>query len=306
MISNYSLKSAACITCILVVTACGGSSENGNNDPAILTGVLKDGVVEGVRFVTQSQSGLTSSQGEFTYQSGEQVTFFIGDLAFPSIEATPLITPVELAAGAVNSNDAIINIAKLLQSLDEDGNADNGIKIPDSAAASATLLNFDQSIAQFEQNADVINLVANSGSATTTLISSELAISHLNSSLGSSISLLGENPGDANVVTNGRIATLEQFTATLIGKTVVRLNDDATRDETTRLVSTADMKTTGTFNGESIDLDWYWEDEYYCRSGQSTSVIVELQCQTVIIGEGVVTFTDDRGAGDSRSYFIED
>lgn len=67
----------------------------------------------------------------------------------------------------------------LLQSLDEDGDPSNGIRISADAALVAAPINFDVSIEEFIANPDVINLVANSGSVTTSLISAEVATAHL-------------------------------------------------------------------------------------------------------------------------------
>jgi len=72
-------------------------------------------------------------------------------------------------------------MARLLQSLDTDGNPDNGITISPNADASATGLVVDFNSPSFESQ--VINLVANSGSGTTSLIDSETALDHFQETL---------------------------------------------------------------------------------------------------------------------------
>jgi len=179
------------IICSLFLASCGGGSSNpktpvandpGSND-SVLVGVFVDSPVGGISFNTESRSGVTNAAGEFSYLAGEQVTFAIGLAKLPSVVAAPRVSPVDMAASSNNPADTTTNIARLLQSLDQDGNPDNGITIPQNATASATQLNFDVEIDEFEKDTDVINLVANSGSVNTTLISSVAAIKHLSATL---------------------------------------------------------------------------------------------------------------------------
>lgn len=288
--------------CAVLLVGCGGSSSTPSGDSdteaTVLTGVFVDSPVEGVTFATESQSGITNALGEFSYLAAEQVTFSIGVTEFPATTAAPQVSPVDMAASSSDATAMTTNIARLLQSLDADGNPDNGITIPATAAAVSASINFDVSVVDFENDPVVINLVANSGSVTTALISAEDANAHLESTLGTG--------GSSNVVTEGQIVTLEQFTATIGGTSSILLNDDGSRDPSTWLVtSVEDMKITGTFRGEDTNLDWFWEDEFYCRSGQSGVVTVELDCQVVTISDAVVTYTSNRGAGGSNSYVID-
>ena len=166
------------------LTACSSnSSDDGDNSTDTLTGVFIDSAVQGLEFETTSQSGTTNAAGEFRYQEGETVTFSIGSMAFPSATGAALLTPIELASGSSDSEATATNIARLVQSLDEDGDPSNGIVIPDGASDIAVPVNFDVSITEFENNPDVINLVANSGSVIGVLISAEQATAHLLASL---------------------------------------------------------------------------------------------------------------------------
>lgn len=92
-----------------------------------------------------------------------------------------------MGAGTTDPSATTTNIARLLQSLDSDGNPDNGIIIPDAAAATTLSIDFNTSIADFENNPDVINLVANSGSVTTALISADAANQHLSNTIGAPV-----------------------------------------------------------------------------------------------------------------------
>lgn len=197
-------------TCLFLLVGCGGgssdepSSDNNtgseNTDSGegtnsanntVLTGVFVDSPVEGVSYSTATQSGTTNSAGEFNYIAGEQIVFSIGGMQLPEVQASDMITPVDIASSSSDVNQTALNVARLLQSLDQDGNPDNGIFIPAAAAASASEITFDVSTDVFESDANVVNLVSNSGSTNTVLISTEATNSHLQESLG--ISLLGDS-----------------------------------------------------------------------------------------------------------------
>ncbi|MBT9488116.1 MAG: hypothetical protein IV093_11460 [Rubrivivax sp.] len=100
------------------------------------TGVLTDAAVQGVAFSTSSGvTGTTDALGQYRYNPGDTVSFALGALTLGAVPATAVVTPIELAGG---SNDKLQNLLVLLQSLDADGVADNGINIPAAAAAAVT------------------------------------------------------------------------------------------------------------------------------------------------------------------------
>jgi len=106
------------------------------------------------------------------------------------------------------------------------------------------------------------------------------------------------------------IETVEDFMATIVGKTLVLRNEDGTRYSESQVVVSSDMKATGFNANGDIDLDWYWENSAYCRSGVSNlpdnSRTVELECQAVEVDGNTVSFIRERGAGElASSWFIE-
>lgn len=165
----------------LLLTGCGGGSPG--SEETILTGIFVDSPVEGITFATDTQSGTTTASGDFTYLAGELVTFSIGATQLPAVAAKAQVTPIDIAATSSTPTAMTTNIARLLQSLDLDGDPGNGITIPSAVAISAPPMNFDVSTAEFASNAAVINMVANSGSVTTELISAEVADAHLSATL---------------------------------------------------------------------------------------------------------------------------
>lgn len=181
------VKATAVATICITLIGCGGGSSDpesttppdSNNN--VLTGIFVDSAVEGASYSTATQSGTTNAQGQFNYMVGEQVTFSIGATQLPTVTAAAQVSPVDMGAG---NTATTTNIARFLQSLDSDGNPDNGITITTEAAATVAAINFNVSIDEFANNTDVINLVANSGSTTTALISAADANAHLNDTLG--------------------------------------------------------------------------------------------------------------------------
>jgi len=108
------------------------------------------------------------------------------------------------------------------------------------------------------------------------------------------------------------LATLEAFSSAIVGNNLVLQSEDGTRDPSTQASVTADMKTVGFNDDGSFDLDWYWDNGAYCRSGVAglpdNPVTIELECQSVDVNniDNVVIFTRERGAGEiASSWFIE-
>ncbi len=159
------------------------SSQATTPDPVPSVGVLVDAFVAGIGYRTESRTGVTNERGEFDYLPGETVTFFIGDLVFPSAPAKGIVTPLDMAQTLNPAAPVVLNIARLLQSLDTDGNPNNGITISPIASQSAAPVDFNLSIAQFAALPAVTNLVANSGSVNTTVVSVQEALAHLRDTL---------------------------------------------------------------------------------------------------------------------------
>lgn len=148
MPSNFA-RSIRVLPCVLglsvLVSACGGNDDTvaaatpaPPPPPAVgsATGVFTDAAVQGVAYTTSSGvTGTTNALGQFTYNPSDTVSFKLGAVTLGAVTASALVTPVELSAG---SNDKLTNLLVLLQSLDDDGNASNGIKIAAAAAAAVT------------------------------------------------------------------------------------------------------------------------------------------------------------------------
>lgn len=109
----------------------GGAGPVAAEEGTYRTGYFIDSPVEGLEYETLSFKGLTETQGEFLYRDGETVTFSLGGVVLGRASAKRILTPVSLGGVAANTaSTRVINIARFLQSLDDDLNAANGIRIP--------------------------------------------------------------------------------------------------------------------------------------------------------------------------------
>lgn len=158
---------------ILGLVACGGSSSSdggGSSSPSTRTGVFVDSPVAGLNYVgTETGAGTTDDGGAFQYRPGETLTFSLGDLELGASEGAEQITPLMITEGADSAeDDAVANKLILLQTLDQDGNLNNGIQITeatrDRVSEAAADINFNQDSATFRSDLEpLINDLEDAG-----------------------------------------------------------------------------------------------------------------------------------------------
>lgn len=166
-------------------TAPGGGGGGGGQTPVPS---FIDCWVEGLEFTAETTSGLTDENGEFDCPLGEDVTFTIGDIEIGDGVAGPFMNPLEVAYATDIFDYEATNIARFLQTIDEDGDPTNGIKIVEAvrAAAVGKTVNFDQHPGAFETNPNVQQVVSDLTTAageTRTLVGTAAARAHLTSTL---------------------------------------------------------------------------------------------------------------------------
>ena len=265
----------------------GGDGSGGTGGVVENTGTLIDSPVSGIRYQTESVTGTTNASGEFSYLDGEIVTFLIGDISLPPVAAGSVITPLDILDTQDINNPPVVNMARLLQSLDEDGNPENGISIGDGAHESATGMSLDFSSSTFDT--DVINLVANSGSVTTTLVDEAVALSHLRDSLESA-GLLPETPIGSwhfsDIDTNVVITFLDD-TNYVVAQDI---------DENGEPLCSDGMES-GTYTWSSATGEFSLTNVIDTTGDCGlTSMQGELYSATVTVSDNILTLTDDEGA----------
>lgn len=148
---------------LFVISCSSSNDESDGSNVAMSSGVFVDSPVSGLQYNTGTRSGLTDGNGRFFFQEGETVTFSIGDLVLGSGIARPVLTPVEIVVGAIQANDLkVINLCRLLQSLDVDGDPSNGIEIPEAASElllAGDTIDFNQSLEDFGNDPQVLALL---------------------------------------------------------------------------------------------------------------------------------------------------
>lgn len=179
-----------------ILTACGGGG-NDSTSATLATGKFVDAPVEGLHYVSGEKSGYTNANGEFTYEIGKNVTFSIGGITFTTAGAS-IVTPLAVFDTENFDDSRVVNLARLLQTLDSDGSSTNGVITIDALAhtAAASLSTIDFSSPVFD--ADVSTLVANGGGSLT-LVSAADAKAHMQEQL----SIVGTwYAGDLNLPNN--------------------------------------------------------------------------------------------------------
>lgn len=133
---KLALPSVALIALTLV--ACHGSEDKvAVTPPTIATGFFKDSSVSGLSYVSGGQSGITGSDGSFSYEVGNTVTFSVGGVTLGESIGGTIVTPVDLVTNSSTNSPQVINIVRFLMMLDTDADPDNGIQISSAVRAVA-------------------------------------------------------------------------------------------------------------------------------------------------------------------------
>lgn len=162
---------------------------------AVDNGQLIDAPVRGVRYISGSVSGITGDLGEFRYETGKTIRFFIGDIALgEAVSGKAVITPLDLVPNGTIDTPAVINIARLLQSLDSIP-GDDQITIPevlhdeavrsnDTVSAVIQYLDFSDETAFMNAATQLISTLTVSYPFTVVLVDKQRAKNHLAHTLG--------------------------------------------------------------------------------------------------------------------------
>lgn len=129
------LKISLYIAIASALSACSDDADSTTpappQSPPVQTGIFVDSPVVNINYATDSKSGVTNSAGEFEFINGENLTFSFDSVVLPGVIAKEIITPLDLAKSisddAVEQANIAVNIARFLQSFDDDNDPSNGI-----------------------------------------------------------------------------------------------------------------------------------------------------------------------------------
>ncbi len=168
-----------------LLASCGGGGSGIQSDAATLhSGVLLDSAVSGVHY----DDSLTGLDGRFFYFTGDTLRFHLGGIELGTVSGRAQVTPYDLAGSHDDYlYDRATRIARLLQSLDSNGNLADGIQISDATRNLATNASLDWTLssANFERAAGdlVFDLTSGQGA----LVSAADARLHLHNTLTSTV-----------------------------------------------------------------------------------------------------------------------
>jgi len=176
----------------LLLTGCGGGGGSSSGTASgSSSGILTDAPVAGVAYTTSPSgvAGTTDADGGYDFNPGDTVTFTLGDLVLGTVDATGIVSPLELADGDA---DKLQNLLVLLQSLDDDGDPETGISIPAAAAAAVpATIDLTADPATFASSANTgLQAAMTAGGITSPIVSTTDANAHF---LAQGMTLLGSN-----------------------------------------------------------------------------------------------------------------
>lgn len=280
---------AASFVALAALSACGGKTSDPL--PAPLVGQFLDGPVQGLSYRTATLSGTTNASGQFNYRAGETVTFSIGGMDLPSVAAASVLTPLDLARSSNLSDPKVVNLLVLLQSLDDDGDASDGIQIP-AAAAQAVTPTAGRALAQAmqaESAATFRTTLANSALLTgKPLVAEQAAVVHF------AKTLLLEAPG-------------RDFTTTEVVVSQARV----VKDDGSATVPGVERLARIRFEGRNLDTSGLVpEVTGVCAAltpvGQATSAMIEFTCTPASVGSLAVTLKRQTQTVGSYSGAVEE
>lgn len=133
------METLRAIPILVLLVSCGGGGGGGASLPQ---GQILDSAIDGVEYNAVSASGITDPIGRFFYSPGEEVRFAVGGVEIGAVQASSVVLIEDL----VETEDEAVNIARFLQTIDEDYYPANGIQISNAVrdAASGLVLDFAQ------------------------------------------------------------------------------------------------------------------------------------------------------------------
>lgn len=180
MKNSYKLGLAA-IAASMALVGCGGGSTDTSalTDTSVLTGksYYIDSAVSGVSYTCGTQEGITGVDGSFTFEVGSSCTFYLGDIKLRDVNAGLLVD-------GANVYETDVAIARILQSLDTDGNPDNGITINAAILEALATEGITSLPTDTTEMATMLSVIGQNGG---TVVSEIEAQEHLMSSLFSNI-----------------------------------------------------------------------------------------------------------------------
>jgi hypothetical protein len=153
----------------ILFIGCSDGNSGGSTDVNVsgltsssIEGIFIDSPVGGINYLTDTHEGITDEFGRFQCFEGEMIAFMIGDVMLGQTLAKNIITPMDFLDESEIPFDVthpmVTNMGRFLQSLDSDGDPENGITISQEVRDEITgrMIDFHQGIEDFENDPDVV------------------------------------------------------------------------------------------------------------------------------------------------------
>jgi len=137
-----------------VLVGCGGGGSS-SDDTTSTTGTAyyEDSAIAGADYSCGAQSGVTGSDGSFTFEVGQGCEFKVGDIVLRGVSADELKNGARIVENT-------LPVAQFLQSIDVDGDPSNGINI--TSKVKTALKNAKINHVPTGDLANVVNMLKNS------------------------------------------------------------------------------------------------------------------------------------------------
>lgn len=130
-----------CVLTILLALATGCSNSNSPSEspPSVtpgpapadnettMAGIFVDDPVAGLQYDANGRPGVTDAQGTYYCNTGEVIVFHIDNVTLGRSECASVTSPLDLLPDADADDPRVMALASFLQSMDNDGNASNGV-----------------------------------------------------------------------------------------------------------------------------------------------------------------------------------
>jgi len=167
---NSIFSSGLALSAAIVLVGCGGGSDTPvNTTPSTGTSYYIDAAVSGINYKCGSQEGITGEDGSFTFEVGQSCTFYLGDIKLRDVD-------VSLLHDGEKVHETDVAIARVLQSLDTDGDPDNGITINEEIVEALSEANVSALPTSEEALESFLEVIEEHGG---TVVSKEDAKAHL-------------------------------------------------------------------------------------------------------------------------------
>ncbi|CAC9567374.1 hypothetical protein [uncultured Gammaproteobacteria bacterium] len=274
------------IATISFLSACGsgGSSDDGD----IKTGQFKDSAVKGLSYETATQNGTTDEKGTFKYKAGEAVTFKIGEMVIGRTTGADVLYPTHIT----DSKPAAVKVAQVLQTLDKDGNPDNGIDIERQFKLEFTR---NEDIQEVSSLQDLVTSIKATDRSSLTLVGNIQAEKHMDATIFSDVhptfeSISTQEALNRLKISDGKLEIMPESTSAVNDRNIwllaqsdskitsisadVQHGYEGNYSSMTKISLILELKTTKNVHYFSISADTFVCDSSYCNSdGKSEGML---------------------------------